>query len=247
LLSVGNMATTETTTETMTEETAGTKTQARSELTGLDHVVLQRHSTRMFLPTPVSMSILHEALDLARHAPSNSNIQPWRTFIITGAAHDRLRAALLSAAGEGAPNIPAYPEAFRHFRTDLGKQVYNVGMGIAREDAAGRAAAVMRNYEFFKAPVVGIICMNKELDLQDAVGVGMYLQTLLLSLTQKGLNSCVEVSLAGYPEVIRKELGISEELTILCGVAIGYEDAEFGANKLRIQRLPVEDTTVFFR
>lgn len=239
------MATADTTTEMMAEETTETKTQTQSELTGLDHVVLQRHSTRMFLPTPVSISILCEALELARHAPSNSNIQPWRTFIATGAARDRLRTALLAAAGGGAPNIPALPEAFRHFRTDLGKQVYNKGMGIAREDAAGRAAAVMRNYEFFKAPVVGILCMHRELDLQDAVGVGMYLQTLLLSLTQKGLNSCVEVSLAGYPEVLRKELGISEELTILCGVAIGYEDASFGANKLRIQRLPVEETTVF--
>jgi nitroreductase len=166
-------------------------------------------------------------------------------FIVTGAARDRLRTALLAAAGDGAPNIPALPEVFRHFRSDLGKQVYNQGMGIAREDAAGRAAAVMRNYEFFKAPVVGIVCMHKELDLQDAVGVGMYLQTFLLSLTQKGLNSCSEVSLAGYPEVLRKELGISEELTILCGVAIGYEDTNFGANRLRTQRLPVEDTTVF--
>jgi nitroreductase len=191
------------------------------------------------------MSIIHEALDLARHAPSNSNIQPWRTFIVTGAARDRLRSALLAAAGEGTPNIPALPEQFRHFRSDLGKTVYSKGMGIAREDAAGRAAAVMRNYEFFKAPVVGIVCMHKDLDLQDAVGVGMYLQTLLLSLTQKGLHSCVEVSLAGYPEVLRRELEIGQDMTILCGVAIGYEDADFGANKLRIQRLPVEKTTIF--
>jgi len=243
------MATEDKRAEPKTEEKASTTTTTttitQAELTGLDHVVLQRHSTRMFLSTPVSMSIIHEALELARHAPSNSNIQPWRTFIVTGAARDRLRTALLAAAGDGVPNIPALPEVFRHFRTDLGKQVYNKGMGIEREDTAGRAAAVMRNYEFFKAPVVGIICMHKELDLQDAVGVGMYLQTLLLSLTQKGLNSCVEVSLAGYPEVLKKELHIGEDLTILCGVAIGYEDAKFGANKLRIERLPVEDTTVF--
>ena len=37
----------------------------------------------------------------------------------------------------------------------------------------------------------------------DALGVGMYLQTLLLALTARGLGTCVEVSIAGYPEIVR--------------------------------------------
>jgi len=118
-------------------------------------------------------------------------------------------------------------------------------MGIAHDDHEGRRLAVLRNYEFFGAPVVGILCMDKRLGPVDAMGVGMYLQTLLLELTKVGLGSCVEVSVAGYPEVLRKELGIGEELAIMCGVAIGIEDGEFGANKLRIARRPVEDNVVF--
>jgi nitroreductase len=211
----------------------------------LDEAILQRHSTRLFLSTPVPQELLYESLALAQHAPSNSNIQPWRSYIVSGAARDRLREALLKAAEAGGPNIPPLPAEFTHFRSDLGKQVYGKGMGIARDNVLGRAAAVMRNYEFFQAPVVAITCMHRDLDLQDAVGVGMYLQTLLLSLTERGLDSCVEVSLAGYPDVIRNELSVPENLTILCGVAIGYGDTAFGANKLRIQRLPIEGTTTF--
>jgi nitroreductase len=116
-------------------------------------------------------------------------------------------------------------------------------MGIPREDAAGRRAAVLRNYEFFGAPVVAIVCMDKALGLADSMGVGMYLQTLMLALTERGLSSCVEVSVAGYPEIVRRELGIGEEMEVLCGVAIGYEDLEFKGNGLRIGREDIDVTT----
>lgn len=217
--------------------------EKKPELHGLDESVLARHATRKFVPTPVPMPLLREALELAQHAPSNSNIQPWRLFIATGAAHDRLATSLLHEAQLSEPNIPALPDAFKHYRSDLGKQVYNTGMGIARDDLAGRKAAVLRNYNFFGAPVVAIVCMNKALGFEDALGVGMYLQTLLLGLTERGLQSCVEVSVAGYPEIVKKELGIGEELEILCGVAIGYEDTNFKGNELRIGRENVDFTT----
>jgi len=72
-----------------------------------------------------------------------------------------------------------------------------------------------------------------------------YLETLLLEFTKVGLGSCVEVSVAGYPELLRRELGIAEDMEILCGVAIGTEDLEFKANILRIERRPIEDNVVF--
>jgi len=33
-------------------------------------------------------------------------------------------------------------------------------MGISITDTAGHAAAVLRNWEFFRAPVAGIVCMR---------------------------------------------------------------------------------------
>mgnify|MGYP001068397894 CR=1 FL=1 len=63
-------------------------------------------------------------------------------------------------------------------------------MGIAREDTVSRKQAVLRNYEFFGAPVVGIVCMHQELGYADALSVGLYLQTLILSLTARGQGTC---------------------------------------------------------
>jgi nitroreductase len=211
----------------------------------LDDAIKQRRSIRMFLrDRPVPRELIDEALDLAIRAPSNSNIQPWHVVFASGAARGRLVAALLEAAQAAPPKVPALPEHFSHFRSDTGKVVYG-SMGIARDDLAARRVAVLRNWEFFRAPLAGIVCMDRELGLVDSLGVGMFLQTLVLSLTARGLGTCVQVAIAGYPEIIYEQLNIPEQFTILCGLAVGYADPDFPANKIRLGREPVEKNVTF--
>jgi hypothetical protein len=128
----------------------------------LDEAIRERRSTRMFLPRPVPRELVNEALALAQCAPSNSNIQPWHMVFASGAPRDRLVAALLDEARRRPPNIPPLPEGFQHYRSELGVQVYGA-MGIAREDKEARRVAVLRNWEFFRAPLAGIVCMHRDL------------------------------------------------------------------------------------
>jgi nitroreductase len=211
----------------------------------LEEAVLQRHSTRLFLrDKPVPKELVTEALDLAVRAPSNSNIQPWQVVLATGPARDRLVEALLEQADTGAPQVPRLPPEFEQFRRDLGSLVYG-SMGIPRHDAEARRVAVRRNWEFFRAPMAGIVCMHRDLDFVDSVGVGMFLQTFLLGLTARGLGSCVQVSIAGYPDTVREQLGIGPEMRVLCGVAIGYPDPDFPANALDVPRNPLKENIRF--
>ena len=214
-------------------------------MTDLEQSMLARRSTRLFLPDkPVPRELVTEALELAVHAPSNSNIQPWRLVLASGSARDRLVEALLKRANVESPKVPKLPESFAHMRRDLGALVYG-SMGIARHDAEARRIAVLRNWEFFRAPLGGIVCMHRDLEFVDAVGVGMFLQNLLLALTARGLGTCVQVSIAGYPETVRDQLCIGEDMRILCGLAIGYPDPEFPANALRVPRNPLETNVTF--
>jgi nitroreductase len=211
----------------------------------LDDVIRERRSTRMFLrDKPVPRHLVDEALDLAIHAPSNSNVQPWQVVFASGPARDRLVEALLEDAQSGPPVVPQLPPEFAHLRTELGGLVYG-SMGIARHDADARRIAVLRNWEFFRAPLVGVVCMYRDLDFVDSMGVGMFLQTLLLALTARGLGTCVQVSIAGYPETVREQLGIPDERRVLCGLAVGYPDPDFPGNTLRVPRNPVGDNVRF--
>ena len=211
----------------------------------LEQVIKERRSTRMFLPhRPVPRELLAEALGLAARAPSSSNTQPWHMVFTSGEARDRLVAALLHEAQRTAPNIPPLPDAFTPIRDDLMAQIYGA-LGIAREDAEARRVAVLRNWEFWGAPLAGIVCIHRDLGPADCLGVGMFLQTLLLALTARGLGTCVEVSIAGYPEIVRAQLSIPTEYSILCGLAVGYADPDFPLNKLRIGRHPIDEKIVF--
>jgi nitroreductase len=211
----------------------------------LEQAINDRHSTRMFLPDkPVPRELVDQALQLAIRAPSNSNVQPWHLRLVSGAARDRLVAALLAEAISKPPVVPELPELFAHMRRDLGAKVYG-SMGITRDDTEGRRIAVLRNWEFFRAPLAGIVCMHRDLHYVDSVGVGMFLQTFLLALTARGLGTCVQVSIAGYPEIVREQLNIPQEYAILSGLAIGYPDPTFPANSLRTERNPIDHNVVF--
>lgn len=210
----------------------------------LERVVRERHCTRKFLPDkPVPRELLDEALELAMRAPSNSNIQPWRLFLATGARRDRLVDALTQRASGGFPPTMGIPESFAPLRQQLGALVYGA-MGVDRHDAEGRRLAQLRNFEFFGAPVAGAVCMHGDLGHADSLAVGMFLQTLVLALTERGLDTCVQVSVAYFPDVLREQLDIPDELQVLCGIAIGYADPDFPANRVHTPRNAVDENVV---
>lgn len=210
----------------------------------LDETVKQRKSTRMFRPDPVPRHLIEESVELAMRAPSNSNVQPWHVVFTSDAARDRLVAALLEKARSEPPKVPQLPPAFAHMRPALGAQVYGA-MGIARDNVEGRREAVLRNWEFFRAPVGAVVSMHQDLDYVDSMAVIMFVQILLLSLTARGLGTCVQVAIAGYPEILREQLGIAPEMRILCGLAVGYPDPDFPGNSLRVGRDSVDEHVLF--
>jgi nitroreductase len=56
-----------------------------------------RRSIRAYTAEPVPRDVLREIVALGRHAPSGSNIQPWRVHVLTGAALKRLGEAIQRA------------------------------------------------------------------------------------------------------------------------------------------------------
>jgi nitroreductase len=211
----------------------------------LDETIRERRSIRMFLrDKPVPREIIDEALELAIWAPSNSNTQPWHLTLTSGAARDRLVADLLAAARSEAPPAPTIPPAYQHNRSEVGAIIYPA-MGIPREDKAGRHVAIMRNFEFFHAPIGGVVSVHRDFDYVDSMAVGMFLQTFVLTLAARGIGTCVQVCVAGYPDVLRRHCEIPDEYRILSGIAIGYADPDFAANHLDIPRNPISENITF--
>ena len=100
----------------------------------LETCVRHRHSIRFYKEDQdVDEQILRECVALAQLAPSNSNIQNWRLTLASGAARHRVVSALMSEAQRKGPNVPALPEGFKHFRSDLDHRLYGEeGYGIKK-------------------------------------------------------------------------------------------------------------------
>ena len=207
----------------------------------LDQAIRERHSTRCFCPNGAAGLVNGARLGpvCAIELQNPALAYGVRIWSIPGPP----RRALIDEAQRRPPNIPPLPASFQHFRNELGAQ--STVRWESREDTARHAAAVLRNWEFFRAPVAGIVCMHRDLGPADALSVGMFLQTLLLALTERGLGSCLDISISRYPKIVRAQLAIPTELSILCGLAIDYPDPEFPANKLHIAREPIGENMVF--
>jgi len=216
----------------------------------LDQAIRERRSVRGFLPKPVPRELLEEVLELAQHAPSNCNVQPWRVYVASGKVLAELRTALVSAATSGespmmvAP-IDEFVGPYREKQIACAAELYGK-MGVARGDRAGRLNASLRNFQFFDAPHVAYVCMAKSFGIGVALDVGMYVQTLMLAMQSRGISSCAQAALRSYPELAAKHLGIPEDEQILCGLSFGYEDPDVPANQTRQPRDRIS-RNVFFR
>ncbi|SPD42828.1 protein of unknown function [Cupriavidus taiwanensis] len=63
----------------------------------VDRAILTRRSVRAFLDTPVPRSTVEEILAVASRAPSGTNTQPWRVYVLSGEAKAKLCADVLAA------------------------------------------------------------------------------------------------------------------------------------------------------
>lgn len=212
-------------------------------------VLGSRRSVRGFLPEEVPAETLEAIFEAAQRAPSWCNIQPWRVWVTRGAQTRAVVDAMAKAAEEGqpAPDFawpPEYPEPYGRHRRECGGALYSA-MGVARDDKAGRYDAWMRNFRAFDAPHVAMVAIDKRFNHYAMLDLGCWLQSVLLGALSLGVASCAEASLATFPHAVRGVLGIPDELGLVVGIALGYEDPAVKANACRTTRAPLEANVRF--
>ncbi|PKQ04928.1 MAG: nitroreductase [Alphaproteobacteria bacterium HGW-Alphaproteobacteria-11] len=216
-------------------------------------VVRRRKSARSFLADPVPDALLRSVAEDARHAPSNSNVQPWVVHIASGEARDRLSKAMLEAAAEErmTPDFPfSYDDLYGVYRERQQAQgaAYFNAAGIPRDAAEQRRYAMLRNLEFFGAPHVCLLFMTPVYEPVRVAGdVGMYGQTFLLSLAAHGLAGVPQTLLSLFANTVREVLGIDPSLRMLFGISFGYPEPDNPVNSFPLGKAPVAETVTFHR
>jgi len=205
-----------------------------------------RKSIRVYKPDPVAPEVIREIVEAANRAPSWANTQPWEVYVAGGAPLDNLRKRYLeNFQKEIAPapeiTIPAeWPEAHRERINQLGAGRF-AALGIARDDREARRKTTEMNFNFFGAPHVVFLCMDRNLTSWSLFDLGSFAMGFMLAAEEKGLNTIPAVMLVAYPELIRKELKIPEHLAIVMGIAFGYGDLESIHNQFDTPRRKIDE------
>ena len=216
----------------------------------LEDAIRERRSVRGFLPDPVPQELMDKVFELAQWAPSGTNIQPWQVYVASGALRDSMRDELIRRAEARQQAKPDHMdkgklgEPWRERRRDCAKALYSA-MDIDWGDKEGRGRAAFRNFELFDAPHVAFLCMDEVFGKNSAADVGMYAQTLMLSLTAHGLASCAQGTMGHYPDLIRETFYLDPSVKILFGISFGYEDTTVPANNARTTRASLSESVVF--
>ncbi len=56
----------------------------------VDEAITSRHSVRAFLNTPIESEVIKDILQVASRAPSGTNTQPWKVYVVTGNKRDEM-------------------------------------------------------------------------------------------------------------------------------------------------------------
>jgi len=218
----------------------------------VDEAISSRKSVRAFLPDPVDEETVRHILKVAARAPSGTNMQPWRAYVVTGATKQAIAEAILSSGirPEKAEwdEYKYYPDTFFEpyltRRRTVGWALYST-LGIGRRDVERMRAQHDRNFTFFDAPVGILVCIDRRLEVGSWLDLGMFIENILIAARGHGLATCPQAAFAPYHRQIRPILGMAEEEVLVCGVALGYEDETKPENGLKTERAPLEEWVTF--
>jgi nitroreductase len=220
----------------------------------VDQAITSRHSIRAFLQTPVAREDIERMLEVAARAPSGSNTQPWKVYVMTGEMKQRVSAEILKVYNDK-ELFESLTEDYKYYPTQwdspyierrrkVGLDLYKL-LGLGRDNKSGMHAQHGRNYTFFDAPVGMFFTIDRTMNTGSWLDFGCFLQSLMIAARARGLDTCAQAAFNRFHQTIRAATGIPESEIIMCGLALGYADMSKIENSLISEREPVSAFTKF--
>lgn len=220
----------------------------------VDAAITSRRSIRAFLPTPLAREDIEQLLQVAARAPSGTNTQPWKVYVLTGERKQRLSQRILAAhnnpdeASQHTEEYPYYPREwvspYVDRRRKVGWDLYKL-LGLTRDNKAGMAAQHGRNYAFFDAPVGLMFTIDRVMEQGSWLDYGMFLQNIMVAARGRGLDTCPQAAFTQYHKIIRAELDLPDNEMVVCGMSLGYADPDRIENSLITEREPAANFVKF--
>ena len=220
----------------------------------VDAAIASRRSVRAFLPTPVPRETIEHILAVASRAPSGTNTQPWRAYVLTGEPKRELSRQIVAAyddAEERATHLEEYAyyptewkSPFIDRRRKVGWDLYGL-LGIGKTEKERMHAQHSRNYEFFGAPVGLMFTIDRSMRQGSWLDFGMFLQSVMVAARGHDLHTCPQAAFMQFHRIIMPAIGAPENEQLVCGMSLGHADDAAVENTLVTEREPVAGFATF--
>jgi nitroreductase len=223
-------------------------------IAAVDAAITSRRAVRAFLPTPVPRETVEDILRVASRAPSGTNTQPWKVYVLSGDAKTSLSSKILAAYDDPAERArhteeyAYYPRAWRspylERRRKLGWDMYGL-LGIGKDDRQRMHEQHGRNYLFFDAPVGLIFAIDRDLEQGGWLDYGTFLQNVMVAARARGLDTCPQQAFTQFHRIIEEHLRMPDQEMVVCGMSLGWADPDAPVNRLVSERVPVAEFARF--
>lgn len=209
-----------------------------------------RYSVRAYEDKEVSKDLINQILDYARYAACSKNMQPWKVYAVSGMPLKAMAEDMVNALKSGDEHSAPRPENTKppveHWgrARECGYALFQL-KGIARDDLEKRQAHYAENYSFFNAPVELFFGMDKTLPERQLIDMGIFLERVMHKAGALGLSSCPQASVADFPDLLQEYLQHPDEIEILFGLSVGYEQKDALVNTFRTEKLSVDEFTTW--
>lgn len=224
----------------------------------VDAAITTRMSARAFLPTPVPRETIEHILDVARRAPSGTNTQPWKVYVLQNAVRDELVKQVVAAqdaiyanpalAAEYREEYDYYPEKwispYIDRRRENGWGLYGL-LGIQKGEKDKMHAQHQRNFRLFDAPVGLMFTLDRAMGRGSLVDYGMFLQNIMVAARGQGLHTCPQAAWNGFARIILPHIGAADNEMLVCGMALGFADPADPVNGFHTPRETVASFTTW--
>ncbi len=222
----------------------------------VDAAIQSRMSARAFTGQPVERQMLRDILAVASRAPSGTNTQPWKVYVLQGPVRDQLVEKVCAAhdAVRANPELNAqYREAYDYYpaqwvspyidrRRENGWSLYGL-LGIGKGDKDKMHLQHQRNYRFFDAPVGLMFTIDKVLGRGSLFDYGMFIQSIMVAARARGLHTCAQAAWNPFASIVLPHIGAGPDEMLVCGMSLGWADETDQVNSFHTPRVPVDEFT----
>ena len=227
-------------------------------ISGVDDAITSRMSARAFSSQAVAPQDIEDILSVASRAPSGTNCQPWKVYVLTGKSRDGLVTKVCEAhdAVRADPALAAqYTEEYDYYpkqwispyidrRRENGWSLYGL-LGIGKGDKEKMHVQHQRNFRFFDAPVGLMFTVDRIMGTGSLMDLGGFMQNVMVAARARGLHTCPQAAWNGFHSIVMPHIGAGANEMLACGMSMGYADTSALVNTFHTPRVAVKDFTVW--